>query len=242
MAESRKLIPKVIHYCWFGGKSLNRKAEKCIGSWKKYCSNYKIMRWNESNCNVDENQYVSEAFHAKKWAFVSDYFRLKAICKMGGIYLDTDVELIKPLNEFLGYRGFMGFEDNANVATCIMGGVPDHEFFNKTFELYQNRKFILDDGSFDTTTNVKYLTELLCGNGLVKNGKRQTVMNMEIFPSDYFSPKSLKTGKITLTENTCAIHHFEASWQSGKQKFHTKVAQIIGEKNTEKLKKLLGRE
>lgn len=241
MAENNVNIPRIIHYCWFGGKPLNRKAQKCIDSWKKFCPDYEMIRWDESNCDISENRYVSEAYQSRKWAFVSDYFRLKAICGLGGVYLDTDVELLKPLDRFLDYKGFAGFEDDAHIATCVMGGVKNLCFFCEALKIYEQRKFLLDAGKFDTTTNVEILTDLLIGNGLKTNGEKQTVMDLEIFPVDFFSPKSLKTGKITLTENTCAVHHFDASWQTGKQKFHTKVAQMIGEDNVKRVKKIIGR-
>lgn len=241
MTGNERQVPKKLHYCWYGGKPLNRKAEKCIESWKTFCPDFEIVRWDESNSDIRENRYVYEAYQSKKWAFVSDYFRLKAICENGGVYLDTDVELIKPLDVFLDGGGFMGFEDKAKVATCVMGGVCGHVFFRAALEAYQRRVFILENGEYDTTTNVDFLTELLLENGLVQNGARQSVMGLDIFPSDYFSPKSLATGKITLTENTHAIHRFEASWQTGKQRFNTKAAQLLGEKNTERLKRFMGK-
>lgn len=234
-------IPKKIHYCWYGGKPLGRKEEKCIESWKKFCPDFEIVRWDESNSDMTENRYVKEAYQSRKWAFVSDYFRLNAVCDYGGIYLDTDVELLKPLDEFLGCGGFMGFEDSVRVATCVMGGVRGHSFFEKALNLYQDRVFIKENGEFDTTTNVDFLTGILLENGLVLNDKRQNIMGMEIFPKDFFSPKSLTTGKITLTENTHAIHRFEASWQTGRQRFNTKAAQILGEKNTERIKRFMGK-
>lgn len=244
MAENdnaAELIPKRIHYCWFGGKPLSRMAEKCMQSWKKHCRDYDIVRWDETNCDVHENEYVYEAYINKKWAFVSDYFRLKALRTDGGIYLDTDVELLRPLDEFLRLKGFMGFEDNEHIATCVIGGVKELDFFRKAFELYENRRFVLPDGGFDTKTNVELLTELLADNGMKKDGTRQNVLEMELFPSEYFSPKSLTTGKITLTENTFAIHRFEASWQTNRQRIHTKIAQMIGEENTKRVKKVIGR-
>ncbi len=240
--KSKNLIPKKIHYCWFGGKELTRSAKKCISSWEKFCPDYEIIRWSEANFNINENKYAAQAYHCKKWAFVSDYARLKVIFTYGGIYLDTDVELINPLDKFLCYKAFMGFEDENNVATCIIGAVPNHEFSQKALDTYENRPFLLENGECDTTTNVRILTDLLLQSGLAKGGKRQKVMETEIFSADYFSPKSLATGKTTLTENTCAIHHFKGSWQTKTQRLHTKAAQILGEKNTEFLKKKLRKE
>lgn len=241
MAEGSVKIPKIIHYCWFGGKPLGKIAEKFVASWRRYCPDYKIIRWDESNCDISENRYALEAYRARKWAFVSDYFRLKVLYNVGGIYLDTDVELIRPIDNFSFCKAFLGFEDSEKIATCVMGSIPNHRFIETALEFYQGRKFVLKNGKFDLTTNVDLLTDILQKNGLKTGNIRQSVFDTEIFPSDFFSPKNLKTGKIMLTENTCAIHHFEASWQSGAQRLHTKVAQILGEKNTVKIKNLLGK-
>lgn len=234
-----EIIPRKIHFCWYGGKPLSKITQKNIQSWKKYCPDYDIVRWDESNSDICENRYVSEAYSAKKWAFVSDYFRLRAICDFGGIYLDTDVELIRPLDKLLCYKGFIGFENDELIATCMMGGVKGHNFFQSIYEIYRTRQFILSSGEYDMTTNVEFITRYLCKKGLCRNGHRQNIADIEIFPSEFFSPKNLKTGKTTITENTFAVHQFGASWQTVGQRFHTKVAQIIGPENTEFLKNLL---
>ena len=234
--------PRIIHYCWFGGKPLSRKTARFIEDWQKVCPDFEIVCWNEQNCDVEENEYVSGAHRCGKWAFVSDYFRLKALYEHGGIYLDTDVELLKPFGELMDLRGFMGFESKCDIATCVMGGEKGHEFFRQALGAYSGRAFCDENGAPDLTTNVQILTALLGGNGLSRDGTRQSAMGMEIFPRDYFSPRSLETGKLTVTANTRAIHWFDASWQTCSQRFHTRVAQTLGKKNTERLKRLLGRE
>ena len=185
-------IPKMIHYCWFGGSAPNRKTERLIADWKVLCPDYEIVCWNEDNCDVEENEYVRGASRCGKWAFGSDYFRLKALYEHGGVYLDTDVELLKPFGELMSLRGFMGFESGANVATCVIGGEKEHEFFRQALDEYNDRAFLGENGEPDLTTNVQILTRLLCRNGLERSGARQSAMGMEIFPEDYFSPNSLE--------------------------------------------------
>lgn len=230
-------IPRKIHYCWFGGNPMSRKTIRFIEGWRSVCPDFEIVCWSEDNCDMQENEYVSGAYRCGKWAFVSDYFRLKALYEQGGIYLDTDVELLKPFGELLELRGFMGFESSSDIGTCVIGGEKGHEFFRQALEAYQGRTFCPEN----VTTNVRILTDLLRRSGLEPDGTRQSVMGMEIFPQEYFSPKSLETGRLTTTKTTHAIHWFDASWQTGSQRFHTKVAQVIGKKNTDRLKKLLGR-
>lgn len=235
------MIPKKIHYCWFGGKPYPRLTEACIASWKTYCPDYELICWDESNSPLEDNLYVRQAYQAKRWAFVSDYIRLWVLERHGGIYLDTDVELVRSLDVFLPLSGFMGFEDQERVATCLIGGIPGHPFFRTAKGLYDGRPFLRSNGEHDDTTNVQLLTDLLAKNGLQRSGMRQNVMDMEIYPSEFFSPKSLKTGKLHTTSNTFAIHSFQASWMTPAQRRNTKIAQVIGPKWTMFIKKRLGR-
>ena len=214
---------------------------RCLSSWKKFCPDYEIIRWDEHNAPLNDNDYVRQAYQRKKWAFVSDYVRVKALYTYGGIYLDTDVELIKPLDRFLNCEGFMGFESAEKVATCIMACQPGHPFFIEVARQYENRQFLRADGSCDDTTNVDTLTGMFTQVGLRKNNQIQTVCGVMIYPVEFFSPKSLATGKITLTEDSHAIHHFEASWQPLKKRVNTKVAQILGPQLTHCIKRRLGR-
>ena len=234
-------IPKKIHYCWFGGEELPPTAQACIASWKKYCPDYEIVRWDENNSPLDACVYVRQAYEAKKWAFVSDYVRLHALCRQGGVYLDTDVELLKPLDSFLEQPAFLGFESPEGVATCVMGACPEHPVFRQVAALYETICFLRHDGSCDQTTNVARITAFLRERGLQPNGSRQEVCGISVYPADYFSPKSLETGKITLSGNSCAIHYFDASWMSPRQRFHTRLAQWLGPERTEQLIRLLGR-
>ena len=230
-------IPKIIHYCWYGETPFPKRIQRCIDSWSALCPDYKLMRWDENNSPLDANEYVQQAFIAQKWAFVSDYVRIHALKAFGGIYLDTDVELLRPLDDLLSHQAFIGFESDSQIATCVIAGEAEHPLFAEEEQAYHDRIFTRDDGSYDTTTNVSILTEHLVAHGLICNGMQQNVNNIEIYPSDYFSPKSLETGKITITSNTYAIHHFVASWMTRSQRRNTKIAQLLGPKLTTFIKR-----
>lgn len=205
------MIPKIIHYCWFGGNPLPKAARECINSWKKYCPDYQIIEWNESNFDVNSNLYTKQAYENKKWAFVTDVVRLYALCNYGGIYMDTDVEIIKPLDRFLTHQAFSGFEDPENIPTGIMAAEKDHPLFKKFFEYYDSRPFLVD-GQPDLTTNVTTITNLLLPEGFVPNNTYQEVAGFSLYPYDYFCPRDIHTMKLVVTENTYTIHHFAGSW------------------------------
>ena len=154
------MIPKKIHYCWFGGNPLDELGQKCLASWKKYCPDYEIIEWNESNFDINSNSYVKEAYEAKKWAFVTDYVRLYALFNYGGVYMDTDAELIMGIDAFLNEPAFSGFESTQYILTAIMGAEKGSEWIGLLLRDYDGRHFKKDDGSYDLTTNVKVITEL----------------------------------------------------------------------------------
>ena len=207
------MIPKVIHYCWFGGNPLPPLALKCIESWKKFCPDYEIKEWNESNFDISINAYVREAYESKKWAFVSDVTRLWALVNFGGIYMDTDCELVKPIDGFLHLEAVSGFESDKGIQTAIMGCQKGHPFFVELLGRYAHRRFIRVDSSLDLTTNVQDITDACLAHGLVLNNEKQTICGFTIFPRDYFCPIDFKTRKVVaFTENTHAIHHFDGSW------------------------------
>lgn len=234
-------IPRRIHYCWFGETPMGKQAKQCLNSWQHFCPDYEIIRWDEHNSPLNNNDYVRQAYQARKWAFVSDFVRLKALCTQGGIYLDTDVELLRPLDSLLACEGFMGFESTEKVATCLMACQPEHPFFMEASQKYETRQFLCADGGWDDTTNVSLLTDILVNSGLQKSNVLQTVQGVTIYPSEFFSPKDLETGKITLTENSYAIHYFQASWLPAKKRMNTKIAQFLGPKLTRYIKQRLGR-
>lgn len=236
------MIPAKIHYCWFGDKPLGKRELACLDSWKKHCPEFELVLWDEGNSPLEDNRYVRQAYEGKKWAFVSDYVRLKAVHEQGGFYLDTDVELLSSLAPFREHRGVMGFEDPVRVATCLMGAEAGHPFFRDALEEYSRLSFVKEDGSFDYTTNVERISQWLEERGLRRDGTAQRAADIDFYPARYFSPKDLETGKITLTKDTCAIHHFQASWMPAKNRRNMRLAQLLGPNLTRKIKTILGRE
>ena len=185
-------------------------------SWKKNCPDFKIIEWNEDNFKVDSCKYAAEAYANKKWAFVSDYARIKILEEHGGIYIDTDVEIIKPLNSLLDYKGFAGFEKELDgsfgVNTGSMMGAEKHnEFLRQQLKKYEEYCFVEND-RLNLTTCVEYTTKLLLDYGLKLNNETQEVLNLTILPSDYFSPRNMKTGLVEETNNTVSIHRYAGSW------------------------------
>jgi hypothetical protein len=225
------MIDKVIHYCWFGGKELPELAKKCIESWHKYCPDYKIIEWNESNFNLDICAYVKEAYENKKWAFITDYVRLYVLYNYGGIYMDTDVEVIGSLDKFLEDKGFSGFENEHSVPTGIMASEKGNQFIYELLCDYKDKHFVLPDGQLDLTTNTKTITDLATNLGLKLDNTKQVLKDFTFYPRDYFCPKDSRTLKIHLTENSVTIHHFNGSWENQKQrKFKDFIKRILGEK------------
>ena len=224
------MIPKIIHYCWFGGKPLSKLTKKCIKSWKKYCPDYQIIEWNETNFDVNCNPYVKEAYQAKKWAFVSDVARLHALVSMGGIYMDTDVELLKPLNDFLSLEAFSGFESEDKIPTGLMASEKGQVLFQELLNDYNEASFYNEDGTLNLTTNVVRITNVCLKYGLILNNQKQTVNGFTLFPSEYFCPKNIHTGDIVITQNTYAIHYFDGSWLPARKRFIVRLQKLFGYK------------
>ena len=250
------MIPKKIHYIWFGGNPLPPLAKKCLASWRKYMPDYEILRWDESNFDVRSCNYVSEAYDAKKWAFVSDYARFKILYEHGGVYLDTDVELVRSLNPILEQGPYMGFEvdchegSEGRVAAGLgmaanpglgMAANPGLGLYKTILDSYEKNHFTLPDGSQDLTTVVTRVTKILKEQGLQDAPGVQDVAGVRIYPTEYFCPKDPLTLRLKLTNNSYSIHHYDGSWTTGKEKFHKKVSYLIGPKATALAKKMLGR-
>lgn len=231
-------IPKTIHYCWFGGSPLGEKELACIESWRRFLPDYKIVRWDESNFDVRSCSYVSEAFDAKKWAFVSDYARFKILFDQGGLYFDTDVELISPIDDIIAAGPFMGFEtdcpgfgnnvDALKGAATVAAGLglaanPGLGLYKRIIDSYSKDHFVKPDGSLDKTTVVYRVTAILREFGLENVEGIQQVAGVHIYPSEFFNPKSYKTGEINITENTRSIHHFSMSWFTDIEKYQHRV-------------------
>lgn len=245
-------LPRKIHYCWFGGSPLGEMEVACIESWKKYLPDFDIVRWDESNFNVRCCDYVSEAYDSKKWAFVSDYARFKILFDNGGLYFDTDVELIKPIDDIIAAGPFMGFErdcpgsgnnvsSKTGYAVAVEHGLsvnpglglsanPGLDLYKIVLDSYDGDHFVKADGSFDKTTIVARVTDLLLHQGLEDVPGVQSVAGVSIYPAEYFNPKDFATGKISLTENTRSIHHFDASWYSPAEKFEYRIATSLRKK------------
>ena len=212
------MIPKVIHYCWFGESSLPKLAKKCIKSWKKYCPDYEIIRWDESNYDIGAAPlYVRQAYEAKKWAFVTDYVRLQLVYNYGGIYLDTDVEIIKPIDSLLSHKAYFGFESDKYVATGLgFGAEQGAPILLDIMEDYENIPFILEDGTFDTTTCPIRNIRAFLKRGFIQNGQYQEIDGIALYPKEVFCPISYHNGRIAKTKQTISIHWFTASWRSQK--------------------------
>ena len=194
-------IPKVIYYCWFGKGKMPRLAEKCLESWKKYCPDYKIICINEENFDVNQNQYAREAYNAGKWAFVSDYARLKVLFDNGGIYLDTDVELIKPLDRIIEEGGYMGFDDSGIISTGLgFASEKGDELVGTLLADYDDIHFLLSDGTYDMKPCPDRNTETMIKLGMDTSNKNQIFMGIHMYPEEYFCPMKYYTGKKIITE------------------------------------------
>lgn len=241
------MIPKKIHYCWFGGKPLNSLGEKCFASWKNHFPDYKIIEWNENNFDVNCCQYIREAYEAKKWAFVSDYARFKILYEQGGIYFDTDVEVIKSFDDILEKGNFMGCEGEAgDVAPGLGFGVnPGLGLIKKILENYEKDTFFNPDGSLNLTTIVTRTTDVLKRHGLQAVNEIQTVAEINIYPREYFCPIDMKTGKIEITPNTYSIHRYAGSWETKENKFRGNVYRfinrVLGKRTADFARRFVGR-
>jgi hypothetical protein len=222
-------IPKVIHYCWFGGKEPPRAVKKCIKSWKKYCPDYQIVCWNEQNTDLSQNRYAREAFEAKKWAFLTDWLRLKVIYDQGGIYLDTDVELLRSLDPLLESEGFFGLDERKMVSTGLgFGAEKGNPVVKALLDDYEGIPFFKEEGQFDLTPCPDRNTALLHRMGLDPHKEDQVFMGVRFLPREYLCPIEYESGKSYFTENTYSIHHFAATWTSPAAKRTRFLKRILG--------------
>lgn len=249
-------IPKKIHYCWFGRNPLPKSVIKCINSWKKYCPDYEIIEWNESNFDINCNEYCRTMYARKRWAFLTDYVRLRVIYENGGIYLDTDVQVIRSLDSLRENGAYMGIENTGLVATGLgFAAEAGHWFIKENMEYYEKLRDFREIRSCPWIT-----TELLTTYGYVKEKQNiQHVAGLTIYPEEYLCPKNERTGLTKVTKNTYSIHQFDASWfeKSWKegQKRRWKKAKIkyviqtpnriliavLGNERYEKLKQIIKR-
>lgn len=232
-------IPKKIHYCWFGGKPLPRSARKCITSWKKYFPDYEVIEWNEQNYDVNQIPYISQAYQAKKYAFVSDYARFDILYQHGGVYFDTDVEVIKSFHDILEKGAFFGCEIDGNpnhgadkhiieVAPGLgMAAEAGQTLYRAILDYYSTQQFFDGQGRMNAETVVRRVTQLLLQQGLKDEKGFQQVKGINIYPKEYFNPLDNNTGKLTLTKNTYSIHWYTMSWMNLPQKLRSRITRPI---------------
>jgi mannosyltransferase OCH1-like enzyme len=264
------MIPKIIHYCWFGRNPLPASAKKCIASWRKYLPDYEIWQWSEEPLRDDVNDnedvlfdkilsfdvnsipYTKQAYEAKKYAFVSDYARFWILYHEGGLYFDTDVEIVGNMDEIIARGPFMGIEQGASldgkpmVAPGLGLGVEaGHAFYHKMLQVYANQSYINPDGSQNNMTIVTYTTRELYAHGMKPSEDMQEVEGIWIYPADYFCPMDSTTGIITRTDRTVTIHHYDCSWMDhGSMSFRIHqlkncIYRMIGQKMAQKINQIL---
>lgn len=216
-------IPKVIHYCWFGRKPIPNRNKHCMESWKKFCPDYEIVEWNEDNYDVAKNNYMKQAYDAQKYGYVPDYARIDILYRYGGIYLDTDVELIRNLDELLYLQAYTSFEE---YPTINFGGGSGSEkgfpLLKKILDFRENIDFIMLNGSMNQDTCGYYESVPLMKEGLRLDGTMQNIKGLTVLPSEYFHPKSSVTGLTNITDRTYSIHRFDWSWV-GDEKMEEKL-------------------
>ncbi len=222
------MIPKIIHYCWFGPNSISKEAEMYIETWKKYCPDYELVCWSENRFDINSNVYVKEAYENKKYAFVTDYVRLYALYHFGGIYMDTDVEVCKKLDSLLKYPAFSGYESESKIPTGTMAAEKHNKWIGLLLKDYDNIHFVRKNGTLDLTTNTERITQTTVKNyNVCLNGKKLITDDFVMFPFEYLCAKEWESGCIRRTEDTFTIHHFAKTWQSGKVKLYGKVRRAI---------------
>ena len=221
------MIPKIIHYCWFGRGEKPELAKKCIASWKKFCPDFEICEWNEDNCDYLAMPFMAEAYAAKKYAFVSDVMRLVVLEQYGGVYFDTDVEVLRDISPLLIDEGFLGFENEQFVNSGqVMAAVPHQPVVQAMIEEYKKLHFTNADGSLNAVACPHLNTDVMERFGLVRNGREQMVAGIHVYPADYFNPLDSVTRKLTKTENTYSIHWYSMSWLPKYKQIKTKFGRL----------------
>lgn len=236
--ESMEKIPHIIHYCWFGKNPKSELVLKCMESWRKYLPGYEIREWNEENYDVTQVGFVKEAYENQKWAFVSDYVRFDVLYQFGGIYFDTDVELLKPIpEEILAKRAFTGFESTKLISPgLVMGSIKGLDLIAEILEEYQNSSFLVDGRPCYKTVNA-YTSEVMGRWGFVTNGEYQEIDGIAVYPAEYFCAVDLDVHEKVITDQTIAVHHYAGSWlqPSLKRKVQNVLKKTIGVENYRKL-------
>lgn len=222
------MIPKIIHYCWFGRGEKPELAKKCIASWKKFCPDFEIREWNEDNCDYLAMPFMAEAYAAKKYAFVSDVMRLIVLEQYGGVYFDTDVEVVRDISPLLNDEGFIGFENNRFVNSGqVMAAVPHQPIVQAMIDEYKKLHYMQPDSSVMPVGCPRLNSDVLERFGLIRNGQEQIVAGIHVYPDDYFNPMDSTTGKLTKTENTYSIHWYSMSWLPKRTQMKVKLGRIV---------------
>lgn len=225
------MIPKIIHFCWFGGNEIPREYKKYIATWKKYCPDYKIVCWTEKKYNIDRCQFMKEAYKNKKWGFVPDYARLDIIYRYGGIYLDTDVEILKNIDELLQNKMFVGLEKGGNhIALGLgFGAEKGHPFIKELRDKYQDLKFECKDGVVQVPAAPRIQTPMFRERYRVnfRSDRKYVFDDCVVYPTEYFCPQAYDTGKVSITAKTLLWHHYSASWFSPKQKCIAEIKKFV---------------
>ena len=212
------MIPKIIHYCWFGRGEMPKLMKKCLKSWKKYCPDWKIVRWDEDSFDVNSTVWTKQAYASKKYAFVADYVRVRALVEQGGVYLDTDQELIKPLDPFLKHSAFLGFLDRVNVSAGVMGAEQGNPVMTQLLRYYEGRSFLTADGAMDIKPNTNWMTDILLEQGLKLDDSFQQLKDVAVYPQTYFCPTSCVSPENLRSRHTVALHHWAMTWRTEKAK------------------------
>lgn len=237
------MIPKIIHYCWLSGDRYPGNIEKCIESWKRVLPDYEYKLWSKDTFDITCNLWVNQAFEKKKYAFAADYIRFWSLYNYGGIYLDSDIEVVRSYNNLLNNECFMGFEYLNIPEAATIGAEPGQEWIKDCMNFYNDKAFCNEDGSLNIDP-VPYLVRLIINRDfntdIRDNGKIQEIGNIKLFPYQYFSPKNFYTGKIESNSNTYSIHRFASAWGPGAKNrsvmtFHNQVIKIIGKERHDKL-------
>ena len=226
--NGQNMIPKTIHYCWFGGKNLPQEMQNYIDGWRKLCPDYIIKEWNETNFDVNSCSYIREAYAARKWAFVSDYARFKVLYDEGGVYFDTDVELIKPIDSIIERGPYLGLQCSMSVAPGLgMAMVAGNDFCKNMLDMYEHCSFNDSKSSRNIKTIVDYTTEYFLHRGLKDVDEIQNLDGILIYPPQFFNPCDLGTNKITVTDQTVSIHHYAGTWVDPYSAFRGKIYAFI---------------
>ena len=210
-------IPKIIHYCWFGKNEMPLKEKECVAGWKKFYPDYEFKIWNEDNFDYNKCIYARQAYERGYYAFVSDYVRAKVLYEYGGIYLDTDVKIIKKLPN-VPEKGFLGFERRKFIGTAVMAAEPESELIAELLDYYEQHEFVQQKGYIDSIANVSILTDICRRKGLIPDGRKQKIEGFEIFSRELFYPKKLNENTFETTGETCAIHMCSNSWMTEREK------------------------